>query len=101
MELINIIGFILWSIVAFKSIVLFFRLNGEHYLKIKVIVVTILLLAGLNICRSFISIHLDTAQIPRLMLLSNFYIGTSVFQLLLSYCALDTASDIIKNNKKA
>lgn len=85
MKLLNMISVIFWMLLAYRSFLSFKSLKNAGLSKNEVTAITILLLSGLNICRGLISIFIGVIPISHgQLLLEYFYIGSSIFQLLLS-----------------
>lgn len=91
MTILNLITLLLWIALAGQSGLTFYKLRDQGMSQRETVTVTILLLAGLNICIGLISLGVD---VPVYRLLGYFYAGSSVFQVLLSSIVLK----YIKNN---
>lgn len=81
MKILNLISLALWFFIAFHSFLTFRNVRKDEGMsRREITAVTILLLCGLNITQGVINFF-----VPAIghMLSEYFYIGTSIFQLLL------------------
>jgi hypothetical protein len=84
MHMLNILSVTLWLVITYQALAVLIHLKDKGMSRREITTFTIFLLCGLNICRGLISLAVDippayTGQ----RLLEYFYIGSSVFQLLL------------------
>lgn len=94
MYLLNFIIVSIWVLIALQSAYTVYDLRKQRVSRPEVTAVTILLLCGLNICSGLIAIA--EPQKYR-QLVEYFYIGQSVFQILLCNIVLKHIN--IKSNK--
>lgn len=80
MYLLNSVIVLVWVMIGFQSAYTAYELRKQYTSKQEITAITILLLCGLNICSGLIAIV--EPQKYRL-LVEYFYIGQSVFQILL------------------
>ena len=85
MQTLYLISVALWIFIAYEAIRVFLDLRDKGLSRREVTSVTILLLCGLNISRGILTLVVGTVPkfFPGQVLLEYFYIGSSVFSLLL------------------
>lgn len=85
MKLLNIIIVVFWIYIAIQSFTTLRSLKDQGLSRREITSITILLLCGLNISRGLISTFIDQPikLYPGQLLLEYFYIGSSIFQILL------------------
>ncbi len=92
-----IIGF--WILMSYKAILAYKYLKEKVGSRKEITAFTILLLAALNISRGIMFLFVDSEPFQKVLLLEYFYVGSSVFQLLLSWFVLKYVHDKrIRNN---
>jgi hypothetical protein len=100
MELLNIVSTILWISLSLHCGIIFDKLHRQHRdQQHLVFALNILLLAGLNICIGIYSLINEPIPYSGCALLQKFYFGTSLFQLLLSYCVLERIKKSLQQNQ--
>lgn len=82
MYAITIISLLLWTQVSHHSLKTYFAMKDAGMSRREITAITILLLSWLNIVRNVITIFLGTQPTGHL-LLEYFFIGSSLFQILL------------------
>lgn len=90
MDILNVISTIFWIALSLRCAPTFLKIHrankDRQYLGFAL---NILLIAGLNICIGLYSITTEINPNSVCSLLQKFYFGTSLFQLLLSYCVIE------------
>jgi hypothetical protein len=84
MPILNLISVTFWVLIAYQAAIVYGQMRDSGVSRREVTAITILLLAGLNIVRGLISCFVDIPAVyVGQRLLEYFYIGSSVFQILL------------------
>jgi hypothetical protein len=84
MHTLNLISLVFWIFITYQAATTFASLRDKGMSRREVTAVTILLLCALNISRGLISLAIEIPMaFTGQRLLEYFYIGSSVFQILL------------------